>query len=59
MSSSLVADPSSIPQIHCTVLCALIADGDDEEEGICECERGEVRQLQSCTGEYNVSGLRV
>jgi len=23
--------------------CALVADGDDKEEGICECERGEVK----------------
>ena len=24
-------------------LCALVSDGDDEEEGLCECERGEVK----------------
>ena len=32
---------------------ALVADGDDEEEGICECERGEVTRLRSCGGEYD------
>jgi len=32
--------------------CALVADGDDEEEGICECERGEVKRLRSCGGEW-------
>ena len=24
-------------------LCALVSDGDDEEEGLCQCERGEVK----------------
>jgi len=38
-------------------LCALISDGSDEEKGICECERGEVRRLRSCGGEYGGSRL--
>ena len=32
--------------------CTLIADGDDEEEWLCECDRGEVKRLRSYGGEY-------
>jgi hypothetical protein len=32
--------------------CTLCADGDDEEDGICEFDRGEVKLFRSCGGEY-------
>ena len=33
--------------------CALLGDGDNKEDGICECERGEAKRFRFCGGGYN------
>ena len=47
-------DPN--PPCSSSESCAFVTDGDDEEEGMSECERDEVRRLRSCGGEYGGCG---
>ena len=53
-SGCIELDPN--PPCSSSESCAFVTDGDDEEEGMSECERDEVRRLRSCGGEYGGCG---
>ena len=52
MNGSSAGDASSLTETFLVRLVYSRFDGDDEEDGICECNRGEAKRFRFCGGEY-------